>query len=80
MTLFGSEQFVLLFQQLVARSKEKTERLKSSSSISAEEHARVVQEMTEKHAAEVKKLQEAKNRALKEQRGMVLTTKLLLFV
>jgi len=65
------EYFSHLFKysnQLVARSKEKSERLKLSSSISSEEHARVVEGMNQNHSAEIKRIQEAKNKAMKELR------------
>ena len=44
----------MFVQQLMARSKEKSEQLKSVTSVSTEEHARVVRELKEQHAEELR--------------------------
>lgn len=51
------EYFSGLFKdtnQLMARSKEKSEQLKSVTSVSTEEHSRVVRELKEQHAEELR--------------------------
>jgi len=69
----------------VARSKEKSEQLKSVMTISAEEHAHSIQNLEEQHSEGLKKLQErhvgeiqklhdTKNKILKEQRGMLIAS------
>ena len=69
----------MFVQQLMARSKEKSEQLKSVTSVSTEEHARVVRELKEQHAEELRNIQErhvgelqklrdTKNKVLKEQK------------
>ena len=61
----------------MARSKEKSKQLKLTATISVKEHARVVKELNVKNAVEIQKLQEAKSKALNEQRGIMLTILLL---
>ena len=61
----------------MARSKEKSKQLKLTATISVKEHAQVVKELNVKNAVEIQKLQEAKSKALKEQRGIMLTILLL---
>ena len=61
----------------MARSKEKSKQLKLTATISVKEHARVVKELNVKNVVEIQKLQEAKSKALKEQRGIMLTILLL---
>lgn len=65
--------------RLVARSKEKSEQLKSVMTISAEEHAQAIQNLEEQHSeglkrlqerhvGEIQKLHDTKNKILKEQK------------
>jgi len=64
-----------VLQQLVSLSKEKSEQLKTVTTISAEEHAEELRNIQEWHVGELQKLCGTKNMALQlqEQRGMCQT-------